>query len=123
MERNPLTPPPMQETFNEWLRYLVQSSRPDAPELEFIAGLYSYCVKFDGLTPRQAESLKPMIEQARNELRKRGLWSPNFGDIRMYEEGQSILDRWNPVPAEIPTGGNIVSIAERRAAKQYGGAL
>ena len=56
---------PRDDTYTEWLRYMVQSMPLDAPEMSFIAGLLSYCLKHNGLTTNQRAAVNPYLEEAR----------------------------------------------------------
>lgn len=63
--RNPAVCYPRDATCNEWLRFLVQSSPPDAGELPFLVSMWSYCLRFNGLTGKQRSALEPYFEEAR----------------------------------------------------------
>lgn len=61
--RNLHTPPPADNSYLEWLRYLVQSSPKEAGELPFLVGLWSCCLHNKGLTPAQQEAVQPYINE------------------------------------------------------------
>ena len=62
--RNYNAEPPRDNTYSEWLRYLVQSSDPDAGELPFFVGMWSCCLFNKGLSAEQQTSLQPYIDEA-----------------------------------------------------------
>ena len=64
-----MTAPPQTDTYTEWLRYLVQSCEHDDPALEFLASIYSYCIKNDGITEKQKIYVKPYINKAISDLK------------------------------------------------------
>jgi hypothetical protein len=68
ISRNPLTVRPQSNSYAEWLRYMVQSAHHDAPELLFLASLWTYADKHDGLTERQQKALAPYIRLAEKWL-------------------------------------------------------
>ena len=68
LARNPFVTPPQSDTYEEWLRYLVQSAEHDAPELMFLAGLWTYAHNKGGLTERQRKHLAPYMRQAEEWL-------------------------------------------------------
>lgn len=61
--RNLHTQPPENDTYLEWLRYLVQSSDTSAGELPFLVGLWEACIRAKGLTPKQEAALQPYIDE------------------------------------------------------------
>lgn len=63
-QRNLNTQPPKNNECAEWLRYLVQSSDPDAGELPFLVGLWSYVIKHKGISDAQLDALQPYIDEA-----------------------------------------------------------
>jgi len=63
--RNKLTPPPLSNTYSEWLRYMVQSIDPDAGELPFLVTMWGMMLTSkDPITQAQADMLQPYIEEA-----------------------------------------------------------
>jgi hypothetical protein len=46
---------PRDDTWNEWLRYLVQRLPPYDESTEFLVGVWSYLLKYEAITSRQRE--------------------------------------------------------------------
>ena len=62
--RNLDTETPRHHSYDEWLRYLVQSSDPDAGELPFLVSMWSCCLLKSGLTVAQEAMIQPYIKEA-----------------------------------------------------------
>lgn len=56
--------PPQDNSYLEWLRYLVQSSDPGAGELPFLVGVWSCALHNKGLTEGQQTAVQPYIDEA-----------------------------------------------------------
>lgn len=83
-QRNISTTPPCENTYHELLRYLVQSSDPDAGELPFLVGLWDACLRNNGLSDKQAAAVQPYIEEA-NEFLDNFVWSPRVKPAIEYD--------------------------------------
>ena len=62
-DRNLYTATPKNNSYREWLRYLVQSSDPEAGELPFLIGLLNDCIRANGLTEAQQKAVQPYIDE------------------------------------------------------------
>ena len=89
--RNQTTQPPADNTYLEWLRYLVQSSDTAAGELPFLVGLWNACLIRKGLTEPQQAALQPYIDEA-NLFLQAHVYPP-----KTDESEQSDFDRTNVV--------------------------
>ena len=52
---------PKNNYYSEILRFLVQKSPPDSPDLNFLVSLWSFAISRDGLTDKQEECFIPYI--------------------------------------------------------------
>lgn len=62
---------PRDDSWRELLRFLVQSADADDPNLEFLAGLYSYSLHYNGITDKQADRIKGYAGKMLGEAQKK----------------------------------------------------
>lgn len=94
--RNLHIQPPENETFVEWLRYLVQSSDTAAGELPFLVSMWNCALFSKGLTEAQQAAVLPYITEGQL-----------FLEAHVYAQPETA----QPAPA---TGGNVIDINDRK---------
>lgn len=67
-------PFPMNNSYEEQLRFCVQTMECDDPNLKFMVGMWSYCIANDGLTEKQEKSVKDHLIYY---LKKAGYYEQN----------------------------------------------
>lgn len=83
--------PPKDESFKEWLGYMVQIMDRDGEDFQFVVGLLSYALTNGGLSDKQAKWANRLIYPVQTMLEKAGLWPPPPEKTQTQQEGNVVF--------------------------------